>query len=280
MASADDTEQINRLRSQAAARQAARNIAPGHAAARAGQLQLADGSWPYLYYRPIGESPAPMLVLLAEKGQSAAQAWRLTSLPRLAQTEHFSLVVLPLDGLPVRKTEPPGDQLAALHDAVEKLGGMLHMRSGERFMAGTGTAGLATMQYACRFVGDLRASASGGVALPRSLAEVCQPGAAPAWLLFDADADVVQTGGGAHGELLSVSETFRFWGDMAGCGPAVDSQRLSGSPVWLSNSRSGCDKGGPVMQYLQATPWSGWPSGRPVDAGETIWRFFQATLHR
>lgn len=281
--------------------------------ARVVRLTFDGVSRSYLIEEPRGLKPFPVVVLLHGGTEDAMQVWRQTSLPTLARSEGFILVVpnalnrhwndgrgTVLGGVPSNANDV-GFLKRVIADVISRDGG----NPKAVFMAGASNGGFMTMHFACRAPGMLRAASYAISDLP--LAEEAHCGAPPMpWLAMNGTADPIVPFNGMKAwtvrngtpqpELLSADDTFDFWAARDHCGSFVSKDTLphlnSNDPTSAEERVCKGSDGLSSIEYVFHGGGHSWPnlqygpiirqvigySNQDVDAGQAIWSFFKGTL--
>jgi polyhydroxybutyrate depolymerase len=265
-----------------------------------------------------GGGPHPVVVLLHGGTQTAADAWRDTSLPTLAEREGFILVAPQGEGRhwnDARGSTLAGD-VASTADDVGFLKAVIaevvakdHGDASAVFMVGASNGGFMTMRFACDAGETLRAAASVIATVPEALARNCRSPRPLPWLAINGTDDpLIPFGGQTEGTvrrgepqpaLRSADDTFRFWADRAGCAAPVQHTPLTSAAQddrgrWAEGiDRRGCAGGQVSRQVVMHGSGHVFPGmavgfalvervvgpGAPeIDGGTLVWEFFKATL--
>jgi polyhydroxybutyrate depolymerase len=262
--------------------------------------------------------PHPVVVLLHGGTQTAADAWRDTSLPTLAGREGFILVAPQGEGghwNDARGSTIAGDA-ASTADDVGFLKAVIadvlardHGDASAVFMVGASNGGFMTMRFACDAGEILRAAASVIATVPEALARSCRSPRPLPWLAINGTDDpLIPFGGQAEGTLRrgvpqpalrSADESFRFWADRAGCAAQLQRTDLTEATQddrrrWAESiERHGC--AGAQLSRQVVLHGSGHvfpgmavgmalvehfvgPGAPEIDGGTLVWEFFKATL--
>jgi polyhydroxybutyrate depolymerase len=262
--------------------------------------------------------PHPVVVLLHGGTQTAADAWRDTSLPTLAEREGFILVAPQGAGRhwnDARGSTISGDAASNADDVgflkavIAEVLARDHGDASAVFMVGASNGGFMTMRFACDAGETLRAAASVISTVPEALARNCRSPRPLPWLAINGTDDpLIPFAGQPEGTLRrgvpqpvlrSADETFRFWADRAGCAPQLLRTDLTEASQddrrrWAESiERHGCAGGQVSRQVVLHGSGHVFPGmaigmslvervvgpGAPeIDGGTLIWEFFKATL--
>jgi polyhydroxybutyrate depolymerase len=262
--------------------------------------------------------PHPVVVLLHGGTQTAADAWRDTSLPTLAEREGFILVAPQGEGRHWNDARSAtladdavstADDVGFLRAVIAEVVARDHGDASAVFMVGASNGGFMTMRFACDAGETLRAAASVIATVPESIARSCRSPRPLPWLAINGTHDpLIPFGGQTEGTLRrgrpqpalrSAEDTFRFWADRAGCATPLQRTPLT-TPTrddrgrWAERlDRRGC-VGGQVSRHVvlhgSGHVFPGMAAGRPlaerivgpaapeIDGGTLVWEFFKATL--
>ena len=262
--------------------------------------------------------PHPVVVLLHGGTQTAADAWRDTSLPTLAEREGFILVAPQGEGRhwnDARGSTIAGDAPSTADDVgflkavISEVVAREHGDASAVFMVGASNGGFMTMRFACDAGETLRAAATVIANVPELLARDCRSPRPLPWLAINGTDDpLIPFAGQPDGTLRrgepqpalrSADETFRFWADRAGCATQLQRTSLTESTQddrhrWAESiERRGCAGGQVSRQVVLHGSGHVFPGmaigmslvehfvgpGAPeIDGGTLVWEFFKATL--
>ncbi len=274
------------------------------------QITFGGATRNFELYRPVravanGQN-VPLMVVLAETGNTAARVRRTLGLDAIANREGFAVAyVEALNGSwndgrnreSPQRTPPAGDDVSYIRTLVQQLNARGLGSPGDTAIVGIDGGGMMAYRLACETNGVFSSYAALLANMSVELRKTCQPKERKPMLMLVGTTDTTMPYGGGkltttNGIVLSADATFQFWGQINGCsaGEGVtlpDVDQTDGTRIEVLAGRN-CAVGADATLYRvvggghqlpsrasgsRSTSRGGARTNHDVDTAEIVWQF-------